>query len=142
MPGAVRLTGRGAVLLMIAAFTLALLAQAVTGWAVLAGVGFAAGSLAAARYTKPADLLTVAVTPPLVFFCVLLFFKGVSAAGNVLFSIAGGSALSLASIAPWLLAGTAANLVMAFFRGLPRCIADLRRDLTSPAGRGAPPGDR
>jgi hypothetical protein len=137
--GAVRLTGRGAVLLMIAAFTLGLLAQAVTGWAVLAGVGFAAGAVAAARYTKPADLLTVAVTPPVVFLCVLLVFKGVSASGNVLFSIAGGSALSLASIAPWLLTGTAACLVIAFFRGLPRCVADLRQDLTSPAARTGPP---
>src|SRR5205085_11853548 len=80
----VRLTGRGAVLLMVAAFALGLLAQAVTGWAALAGLGFAAGAAAAARFTKPADLLTVAVTPPLVFFCVLLVFTGVSATGNVL----------------------------------------------------------
>jgi hypothetical protein len=112
---------------MVAAFALGLLAQAVTGWALLAGLGFAAGAAAAARYTKPADLLTVAVTPPLVFFCVLLVFKGVSATGNVLLSIAGGSALSLAGVAPWLFVGTAVCLTIAFFRGLPRCIADLRR---------------
>jgi hypothetical protein len=124
----VRLTGRGAVLLMVAACALGLLAQSVTGWAVLAGLGFAAGAAAAARYTKPADLLTVAVTPPLVFFCVLLVFKGVSATGNVLFSIAGGSALSLAGVAPWLFVGTAVSLTIAFFRGLPGCIADLRRE--------------
>jgi Domain of unknown function (DUF6542) len=126
--GTVRLTSRGAVLLMIAIFGAGLLAEGVTGWAVLAGAGFALGSAAAARYTKPADLLTVAVTPPLLFFVVLLFAKAMSATGNTLVSIAGGSALSLATLAPWLFAGTAINLVIGCARGLPRCVAELRRD--------------
>jgi hypothetical protein len=61
-----------------------------------------------------------------VFLCGRLVFKGVSATGNVLLSIAGGSALSLAGVAPWLFVGTAISLTIAFFRGLPRSIADLR----------------
>jgi hypothetical protein len=131
--GAVRLTSRGAVLLMAAAFILGLLADALFGWAVLAGVAFVLGSAAAARYTKAADLLKVAVTPPLVFFCVLLCAKAMSATGNVAVSVIGGSALTLASIAPWLFAGTAVNLIIGYARGLPRCVGDLRRSLSPPA---------
>jgi hypothetical protein len=118
---------------MIGVFTLGLLAEAVSGWALLAGLAFVLGSAAAARYIKPADLLTVAVTPPLVFFGVLLCLKAVSATGNVLVSIVEGSALSLAAIAPWLFAGMAVNLIIGWARGLPRCVGDLRRGLNSAA---------
>jgi hypothetical protein len=122
---------------MVAAFILGLLADALFGWAVLAGVAFVLGSAAAARYTKAADLLKVAVTPPLVFFCVLVCVKAMSATGNVAVSVIGGSALTLASIAPWLFVGTAANLIIGCARGLPRCVGDLRRSLSSAAA--APP---
>lgn len=132
---AVRLTSRGAVLLMIGVFTLGLLATGLFGWAVLTGLGFVAGASAAARYTRSTDLLTVAVTPPLVFFCVLLGAKAVTAQGNMLVSVIEGSALALASIAPWLFAGVVVNLVIAWVRGLPRCVSELRRSLIPPAAR-------
>jgi hypothetical protein len=73
------------------------------------------------------------VTAPLVFLCVLLADTAMSATGNTMVSVAGGSVLSLARIAPWLLAGTAVSLTIGWTRGLPRCVAQLRRDLRSPA---------
>lgn len=115
---------------MAGVFIVGMLASTVFGWTVLVGVGFLAGSAAAARYTKPAHLLTVSVTPPLVFFCLLVCAKAIPASGNVLVSVAGGSALELARVAPWLFVGTAASLVIAWRRGLPQCVRDLRRELS------------
>lgn len=128
----VRLTSRGAVLLMICVFALGFLLASLFGAMVLAGLAFVLGTAAAARYTKAADLLTVAVSPPLVFFCVLVCVKAVTGSGNLLISILEGCALALAGLAPWLFIGVVVNLVIAWVRGLPRCIADLRRSL-SPA---------
>jgi hypothetical protein len=131
----VRLTSRGAVLLMICIFALGLLAASLFGPTILAGIAFVLGAAVAARYTKPADLLTIAVSPPLVFFCVLVFVKAVSASGNVVVSVIEGCALALASLAPWLFAGVVINLVIAWIRGLPRCVADLRLSLSPASAR-------
>jgi uncharacterized protein DUF6542 len=117
---------------MICVFALGFLLASLFGAAVLAGLAFMLGAAAAARYTKAADLLTVAVSPPLVFFCVLVCVKAVTGSGNLLISILEGCALALAGLAPWLFAGMLVNLVIAWARGLPRCVADLRRSL-SPA---------
>jgi hypothetical protein len=124
-----RLTGRGALVVMTAVFGLGLAAQRLAGSFLLAGLAYLLGCAAAARYTRRADLVTVAVTPPLVFFCLLLLGTAVSATGNTLLSVAGGSALSLARTAPWLFAGTAVSLIIGWFRGLPGCLARLRSDL-------------
>jgi Domain of unknown function (DUF6542) len=129
-PGrAVQLTGRGAVLGMLAVFSLGLLGAGWLGWPVLAGAAFLAGGLAAAWYTRPTDLLTVAVTPPLLFCVALVGVKAVTATGNLTIAVAGGTLITLAGVAPWLFAGTGLSLVIACFRGLPRCVSELRRDL-------------
>jgi hypothetical protein len=129
-PGrAIRLTGRGAVLGMSAVFSLGLLGAGWLSWPVLAGAAFLAGSLAAAWYTRPADLLTVAVTPPLLFCVALIGVKAVTATGNLTIAVAGGTVITLAGAAPWLFAGTVLSLIIACFRGLPRCVGELRRDL-------------
>lgn len=122
----VMLTGRGGVLAMAGVFAVGLLAASLLGWTVLVGLAFVAGCGLAARYTRPADLLTVAVTPPLVFFCVLVFAKIVTASGDVLLSIAGGIALTLAATAPWLFAGMALGLVVCWRRGLADRISGLK----------------
>jgi hypothetical protein len=116
-------------MLMTAVFGLGVAVQGLAGSAVLAGLAYVLGSAAAARYTRRADLITAAVAPPLVFFCLLLLGAAVSATGNTLLSVAGGSALSLARTAPWLFAGTAVGLIIGWFRGLPGCLAQLRSDL-------------
>jgi hypothetical protein len=119
------LTGRGAVLLMVAAFTTGLLGAAWLGWTAVAGITFLLGAGAAARYTKPADLLTVAATPPLLFFCAVIGVTLVTAGGSLASASAAGL-LTLASVAPWLFAGVAVNLIIGWFRGLSRCLAELR----------------
>ncbi len=87
------------------------------------------GGVAAARWTKSRDLLSVVVSPPLLFFCALLCAKALTASGNKLVSIAEGTVLTLADVALWLLVGMVASLIIAWFRGLPRCVRDLRGNL-------------
>jgi hypothetical protein len=133
---------------MVALFFAGLLVSTGLKWGLLAGVTFLVGSVAAAWYTKPRDLLTVAVSPPLIFFCVLIGVKALTASGSTLLSTVEGTALTLAGVAPWLFAGVVVSLAVAWFRGLPRCISDLRRDMRpdlprSRAGAaGSPSGHR
>jgi len=134
-PG-LRLTARGAIAGMLVLFFLGLLLSTWLHWGVLAGGSFLVGSVAAARYTKRRDLLAIAVSPPLLFFCDLVCVKALTATGNALLSTVEGTALTLASAAPWLFAGVAISLIVTWFRGLPRCVSDLRRDL-HPGTRGA-----
>jgi hypothetical protein len=126
---AVRLTSRGAVLAMAMLFFLGTLAAAGLGWSWLAGAAFVAGSGAAARYTNPRDLLAVTVSPPLLFLCALILARALTANGHLLVSVAEGTLLTLAGVAPWLFAGVALNLAIALARGLPECVRQLRRDL-------------
>ncbi len=133
----IRLTGRGAGLGMFALFFLGLLISAGLGWAWLAGAAFAGGSVVAARYTHRRDLLTVAVSPPLLFLCALLLVKVLTASGHVLVSAAAGVMLTLAGVAPWLFGGMAASLLICVVRGLPGCVRELRRDLRGDPGYSA-----
>ena len=113
-PGA-RLTARGALLGM---FVLSFLGILISTW--------------------PRDLLSVVISPPLLFFCALLIVKALTATGNTLVSIAEGTVLTLAGVGPWMLVGVAVSLVIAWFRGLPRCIRDLRGSLQADRARRAP----
>lgn len=128
------LTGPGALIAMLVLFFLGLLISDKLGWMWLAGLTFVLGSMAAARYTNSRDLLAVAVSPPLLFVCALAAARIVTASGHLLVSVAAGSLLTLASVAPWLFAGTAANLLIGLFRGLPARIGELRRDLRAATG--------
>lgn len=124
-----QLTGRGALVAMFTLFFLVLLISGWLGWAWLAGLGFVAGSGAAARYTNRRDLLAVAVSPPLLFMCALVLTRVLTAGGHLLVSVAEGSLLTLAAVAPWLFAGVAVNLIIGLLRGLATCVRDLRQDL-------------
>ncbi len=134
-------TGRGAVLLMFAVFTLGLVGASWLSQPALAGGAFVAGNVAAAWYTRPRDLLTVAVTPPLLFCIALMGVKTLTATGNMTVAIAGGTAITLAAVAPWLLAGTVVSLIIACLRGLPGRIGALRQQLR-PDPRLPGPGPR
>jgi uncharacterized protein DUF6542 len=140
--GQLSLTGRGAVLLMAAVFAAGLLISSWLGVLWLAGLCFVLGAAVAARYTRPSDLLTVAVTPPLVFFCTLVVIKLLADAGSLVLSIAGGSLLILGGLAPWLFAGVALCLIIAWRRGLAECVAALRRELRPGAPHGPGHGVR
>jgi hypothetical protein len=124
-----QLTARGAILGMFVLFFLGILVSGWLGWSPLAGGSFVLGGVAAARWTKSRDLLSVVVSPPLLFLCALLCAKALTATGNKLVSIAEGTVLTLADVALWLLVGMAASLIIAWFRGLPRCVRDLRGNL-------------
>jgi hypothetical protein len=100
------------------------------------------GSVAAAWYTRPRDLLAIAVSPPLLFFCALVCVKAVTAQGAAIISTVEGTALTLANVAPWLFAGVILYLIVAWARGLPRCVTELRHDLRPdlPRARSESPG--
>jgi len=129
------LTGRGAVMVMLAVFALGLFGASWTPWPVLAGAFFVIGSVAAVVYVRPGDLLMVTIVPPLLFGITLLVVKAATATGNVVLSIAEGTAITTAEVAPWLFAGMALTLVIAWARGLGGCIRELRQDLRA-AGHG------
>ena len=90
---------------MLVVFFLSLLVATWLHWGLLAGAGFVIGSVAAAWYTKPRDLLTAVVSPPLLFFCALICVKALTAKGSMALSTVEGTALTLANVAPWLFAG-------------------------------------
>ena len=138
----IRLTGRGAVLGMLAVFALGLLGAAWLGWGVLAGASFVAGSAAAVLYVRPRDLLMVTIAPPLLFCIALVTVKAVTATGDVALSTAEGVAVTLAGVAPWLFAGTALSLVIAWSRGLRERVRELQEELLPGRQPGPPDGPR
>jgi hypothetical protein len=141
----VLLTGRGAVMVMLAAFALGLFGASWTRWPVLAGAFFVIGSVAAVIYVRPGDLLMVTIAPPLLFGITLLGVKAATATGNVALSIAEGVAITMAQVAPWLFAGMVLALVIAWARGLGGCVRELRQDLRGAGPRpadGRPAGPR
>jgi len=128
---AARLTERGAVFTMAGCFLIGLLAAAWLGWAVLAGLAFVAGCVLAAWYASPQGLLTVVVSPPLLFLGALVLVNAMTGSGGLFLSVVLGSVVTLAGIAPWLAAGMVLTVIIAWIRGLPRCIRDLSRELRS-----------
>ena len=148
MPAA-RMTSRGAILAM---FSLFFPGTLTAGWlhlATLTGLSFVAGCALTARYTRRDGLLTVVVTPPLIFIISLVVTEVLTShadtARHALTSAAEGTILTLAAVAPWLFAGVLIGLAIAMFRGLPQCIQDLRDELRGDIGlpeRSAQPGQR
>lgn len=135
---AAKLTGRGAVLGMAVLFTVGLLVASWLGVTMLAGVFFVAGSGLAAWYTRPADLLTVVLVPPILFSSALILVEVLTASGSLALSVIAGSVVVLVSLAPWLAAGLVLTVAIAWARGLPQCVRDLRRDLRAERARPAP----
>jgi hypothetical protein len=135
--GRPRLTRRGAVLIMIIVF---LVGNLVTAWTQLSwpgGLGYGAGCLLAAAYARREALLLVVIAPPVIFLTTLTAAELISAGGGTLLAVAEGTILALAAVAPWLFCGTTAGLVVAMMRGLPRCVRDLRAEMSGrPAGTG------
>jgi hypothetical protein len=123
-------------MVMLAIFALGLLSASWLGWPVLAGACFVIGSAAAVLYVRPGDLLMVTIVPPLLFGIALVGVKAATATGSMALSVAEGTAITMAEVAPWLFAGMALTLVIAWARGLRGCIRELRQDLRA-AGRPA-----
>ncbi len=82
------------------------------------------------------------MSPPLLFFAALVCVKALTAKGSTIISTVEGTALTLANVAPWLFAGVIVSLIVAWVRGLPRCVTALRHDLRPdlPRPRSESPG--
>ena len=108
---------------------LGLFASVKLGWGPLAGGAFVAAAVLGAARTQRTDLLTVTVSPPALFLVAVIIVKGLTSSGNVLLSTATGTLITLANTAPWLLAGTALSLIIAFSRGLWGNVVTLGQEL-------------
>lgn len=127
-PGGVRLTGRGA---LVVVFALCLLGLGVSGWlhwGLVTGLVFVAASCLAAARTQRTDLLVVAVSPPALFLIAVICTKALGSSGNVLSTLE-GTLITLSNTAPWLIAGTVLSLIIAFSRGMWGNVRALRSDL-------------
>jgi hypothetical protein len=110
------------------------------GLGLVAGALFVVGCVLAAVTTRRADLLTLAVSPPMVFLAADAVAQCAYAMGDASFlqSLFAGLVLTLAAGAPWLFLGTALVLAIAFWRGLMDDLRDLRARLA--AGAAFTPG--
>jgi hypothetical protein len=120
--GPVRLTGRGAILLLFT-FTFAILLMAAwTGWSMLADAAFVCGCGAVTYYTRTSGLRGLVVAPPLLFLVACVCAQVLTASGT--FMAAEGTLVTLGTSAPWLFTATALTVVVAVGRGyrpsLPR----------------------
>lgn len=140
-PAVLRLTGRGAILGLFVVLFLGIL---ISGWlnsGIPADLLFLLGCGAMAWYTKPRDLLSVSISPPLAFFCACVLAKLITSSGGT--SAAEGILVTLATSAPWLFAGTALAIAIALRRGLLDNIRDLRASLQgTPGGEAARADER
>jgi hypothetical protein len=140
------MTGRGAILAMLALFFVGTLAAAWLHLALLTGLSFVAGCALAARYTRRDGLLAVVVTPPVLFLIALtgneVLTSHADTVKHTLTSAAEGVILTLAAAAPWLFSGVIIGLAIALFRGLPQCIRDLHTELRGDLGLREPPAPR
>ncbi|MFC4911139.1 DUF6542 domain-containing protein [Actinomadura gamaensis] len=127
--GPVTLTGRGGVALILAASLLGALLSRWAGVSLLAGGLFVAGCVLAALLTRPADLPTLVVSPPLACFAATVVGELTTDDGPLTRTLSLGLLAALAAIAPWLFLGTLLAIVIAIPRGLTRAFGDLRARL-------------
>jgi hypothetical protein len=136
---AVRLTARGAIALALVVTLAGYVLADVLDLAFLVGPAFVAASLVGVLLVNPRELLSLVVTPPLVFFAATMCVEAGRALGSVSIvqSLALGLYTSLSNGAPWLFAGSAVVLAVALRRGLRDNVRDLRTQLK--AGAEVPP---
>ncbi|PZG51432.1 hypothetical protein C1I98_08625 [Spongiactinospora gelatinilytica] len=137
----VRLTARGAIVVVVATTLAGELLASVFGWSFAVGATFVAGCLAAALLINPRDLLSLVVTPPLLFFAATLIAELVRAIGaaSMIQALGLGLFTSLSAGAPWLFAGSALVLGVAWRRGLPGNVRTLREELRAARAGGEEP---
>jgi hypothetical protein len=130
-PGAsrVRITARGA-LIGVFGFCLGFtLVASVLHAEVLIGLGFCVACVLAPAYATRQALLEVVVAPPVTFLLAVIVVQALTAQGDSthasVLSVLEGTLLTLAAVAPWLLAGMVLCVLIAVRRGLPQCVRDL-----------------
>ncbi|MGW4791817.1 DUF6542 domain-containing protein [Nonomuraea sp. NPDC004297] len=132
---AVRLTARGAIALALVATLAGYVLTALLGVDHIVGAAFVLASTLGAVLVNRRELLSLVVTPPLVFFCATLFVELGRAFGSVSIvqSLALGLYTSMTRGAPWLFAGSALVLGVAWRRGLRDNVRELREELKAGA---------
>jgi hypothetical protein len=118
---------------LLAAFLVSCLLTAWLHNDIVAGLGFCAATWVAARCVRRQALLGLVTSVPVVFLAAEIVAQLATAPAahrGTLLLVAAGTLLTLAGVAPWLIAGTIGGVVIAMFRGLPQCVKDLRSDLT------------
>jgi Domain of unknown function (DUF6542) len=140
----IQLTTRGTLLALCACDLLFFLVAAWLYAGVLAGIGFCAGAVLAPCYLRREAQLQVVVSVPAIALAAIVISQAVTAQGDsghgAVMSVLEGTVLTLAGLAPWLFAGTAACIAVACYRGLPQCVRELRSSLRfegEPARAGA-----
>lgn len=122
------LTGRGGLVIVFGCTLLGAIADGAFGLRSAQGLFFVAGCLVAAVRTRRTDLLTLVVSPPLLFFLVSLLaaIAGSFGAKSFLVSLLLTITTALLSNVSWLFAGAALTVAVALPRGLPAAVRDLR----------------
>jgi hypothetical protein len=145
-PPATRMTARGAVVAMFLLFFVGTLAAGWLHLEVLAGLSFVAGCALAPWYSRRDAMLTVVVTPPLIFMASLVIAELLTSHADTvrhsLTSAAEGIVLTLADVAPWLFCGVVIGLIIALMRGLPQCVRDMGAELRGDLGLRGQPAQR
>lgn len=113
--GSLRLTGRGAIVVLAGFCFAILLIAAWTGWGTLGGAAFVCGCGAVTYYTRTSGLRAVVVCPPLLFLAGSVCAQLVTAPSA--FLGAERILVTLGTLAPWLFTGTALTIVVAVGRG-------------------------
>jgi hypothetical protein len=131
----VRLTARGAIALALVATLAGYVLTALLDVEQIVGAAFVAASTLGVLLVNRRELLSLVVTPPLVFFCATLFVELGRAFGSVSIvqSLTLGLYTSLTRGAPWLFAGSAIVLGVAWRRGLRDNVRELREELKAGA---------
>ena len=124
---AVTLTGRGGVVVVLASTLLGAIAGAMLGLHAAQGFLFVLGCLLAVTTTRRTDLLTLVVSPPLIYFLVSLLAAVGGSFGEKSFtvSVVLTLATTLTSSMPWLFVGAVLVVVVAVPRGLPANLREL-----------------
>jgi hypothetical protein len=113
--GSLRLTGRGAIVVLFGFCFAILLIAAWTGWGTLAGAAFVCGCGAVTYYTRTSGLRALVACPPLLFLAGSVCAQLITAPSTFL----GVERIfvTLGTSAPWLFTGTALTIVVAVGRG-------------------------
>lgn len=122
------LTGRGGLVIVFGCTLLGAMVDGAFALRPAQGLFFVVGCLVAAARTRRTDLLTLVVSPPLLFFVVSLLaaVAGSFGARSFLVSVLVTVATTLMSNVSWLFAGALLTVAVAVPRGLPATVRDLR----------------
>lgn len=125
---AVTLTGRGGAVVVFACTLLGAVLGGLFALRSAQGLLFVVGCLLAVLATRRTDLLTLVVSPPLLFFLVSLLSAVTGAIGekSFLLSTVVTVAAKLTSSVPWLFLGAVLVVLIAVPRGLPANLRELR----------------